>query len=66
MNELQWIEMAGPRFWARVYALKAETNCSLELAIRAIQLTDRNMSNETHACSAGAADLPRGDRRISR
>lgn len=65
MNELQWIEMAAPRFWARVYTLKAETNCTIELAIRAVLAADKDVPNETNACPAGAGNLPAGDRRIS-
>jgi hypothetical protein len=65
-TELQWIEMAGPRWWARVYTLKAQTNCTIELAIRAVQLTDKDRPNETSLHHPGAADLPRGNRRISR
>jgi len=41
MTELEWLDLASVRFWARVYALRALTNCTLEDAIRAIQLADR-------------------------
>jgi len=41
LDELQWLELAGPRFWARVYALKAQTGCTLEMAIKAVQAADR-------------------------
>jgi len=64
-TELQWIEMAGPRFWARVYEVRAQTNCTIELAIKAVQAADKDTPNETSPHRPGAADLPRGDRRIS-
>jgi hypothetical protein len=42
MTELEWLEMASPRLWARVYTLKAQTNCTLEHAIQAVQATDKD------------------------
>ena len=41
LNELQWAEMAGPRWWARVYQLIADTGCSIEQAIKAIRDADQ-------------------------
>lgn len=41
LNELEWIELASRKFWARVYSLKALTNCTLEDAIKAVQATDQ-------------------------
>jgi hypothetical protein len=41
LDEIQWLEMASCRFWVRVYEVKAQTGCSLELAIKAVQMSDR-------------------------
>ncbi len=40
-TELQWIELASCRFWARVHQLMYDTACTLELAIKAVQAADR-------------------------
>jgi hypothetical protein len=59
-TELEWIEMAGPRGWARVYQLIAETSCTLEHAIQAVQATDKDMPNETSRPDTDCTNL-RGD-----
>jgi hypothetical protein len=41
LSDLEWLEMANRMFWSRVYTLKAQTGCTLEMAILAIRDADR-------------------------
>ena len=66
LTEIEWIEMDAPRFWSRVYTLKAQTNCTLEQAIQAVQLSDRSTSNEENSPHSGDTNVYRHHSGISR